>query len=265
MAEETKKSNKGCLIALAAVGVLMVLGYFGVMFFLNKAKSVVENIAEGVGASPQMIEEVTSLNKDYPFEKPANNMIAESQVQKFIAIKHDFADRIKEHEAAFKNLDERTKAGQGGFSEAMEGFKILGEIRGDFLKSLKNHRMSPKEYSYLTTQIYQTYFATAVEQMSESMETAQTSYSEQIAQVEEQLKDPNLTPEMRQMLQTSVESYKQLMAQTETSVAGMEEQAEKLPKENVELLNKYRTELEQLNTWGWEFWGLPMIAAGEDQ
>ncbi len=265
MTEETKKSNKGCLMALAAVGVLMILGYFGVMYFFNKAKTAVEGFAEGLGASPKMIEEVKSLNADFPFEKPANNMISESQVQKFIAIKQDFAGRIKEHEAAFKDLDERTKAGEGGYKEAMEGFKILGEIRRDFLQSLKNHRMSPKEYSYLTTQIYQTYFAAAVEQMSESMETAQTNYSEQIAQVEQQLNDPNLTPEMKQMLEATLESYKQLMAQTESSVAGMQEQAEKLPPENIELLNKYRSELEQLNTWGWEFWGLPMIAVGSEE
>jgi hypothetical protein len=264
MAEETKKSGKGCLIALAAVGVLMILGYFGVMFFLSKAKTVVEGIAEGVGASPKMIAEVKSLNDDFPFEKPADNRISENQVQKFIAIKQDFAGRIKEQEAAFKDLDERTKAGEGGYKEAMEGFKILGEIRRDFLQSLKNHRMSPKEYSYLTTQIYQTYFAAAVGQMSESMETAQTGYSEQIAQVEAQLKDPNLTPEMREMLQTSLESYKQMMEQTQTSVAEMEEQAEKMPQENIALLNKYRSELEQLNTWGWEFWGLPLIAGAEE-
>ena len=264
MAEEKKKSNKGCLIALAAVGVVMILGYFGVMFFLSKAKSVVEGIAEEVGATPQMIEEVKSLNDDYPFEKPSNNMIAESQVQKFITIKKDFADKIKGHEAAFKDLDERTQGGQGGFSEAMEGFKILGEIRRDFLKSLKNHHMSPKEYSYLTTQIYQTYFAAAVEQMSQAMDSTQTSYSQQIAQMEEQLKDPNLTTEMRQMLQTTLDSYKQMMEQTQTGVATMEAETGKLPRENVEILNKYRTDLEQLNTWGWEFWGLPLVAAGEE-
>lgn len=261
MAEETKKSGKGCLIALAAVGVLMILGYFGVMFFLNKAKTVVEGIAEGVGATPKMIEEVKSLNEDYPFEMPVDSRITENQVQKFISIKQDFADKIKRHEAAFKDLDERTQAGQGGYKEAMEGFKILGEIRRDFLQSLKNHGMSPKEYSYLTTQIYQTYFAAAVEQMSESLDTAQSSYSQQIAQLEEQLQDPNLTPEMRQMLQSSLESYKQLLEQTETNVSEMEEQTEKLPPENIELLNKYRPQLEELNTWGWEFWGLPLVVS----
>lgn len=264
MAEE-KKSNKGCLIALAVVGVIMILGYFGVMFFLNKAKSVVENIAEGVGASPEMLEEIKSLNGDYPFEKPVNNVISENRVQTFISIKKDFADRIKQHEADFKDLDARTQAGQGGFQEAMEGFKILGEIRRDFLASLKKHNMSPKEYSYLTTQIYQTYFAAAAEQMSQALDTAQTSYSQQIAQVEEQLKDSNLTPEMRQMLETSLENYKQMMEQTQASVGEMEKETEKMPRENIELLNKYRGELEQLNTWGWEFWGLPLIAAGEEQ
>ncbi len=170
MAEETKKSGKGCLIALAAVGVLMILGYVGVMFFLNKAKTVVEGIAEGVGATPKMIEEVKSLNEDYPFEMPVDGRITENQVQKFISIKQDFADKIKRHEAAFKDLDERTQAGQGGYKEAMEGFKILGEIRRDFLQSLKNHGMSPKEYSYLTTQIYQT---GAIEQVSPAVGRAQ--------------------------------------------------------------------------------------------
>ncbi len=265
MTEETKPKGKGCLIALGAVGVFLIIAYFGVMFFLNRAKTFVENVAEGVGATPEMIEEVKTLNRTYGFEPPADKRLSEQQVQTFISIKQTFADKIKSHEAQFKELDQRSQGSETGWREVTEGFKVIAEIRRDFLSALKKHGMSPKEYAYLTEQIYSGYLAAAFEsgyeQMQKGMETARETYPQQIAQLEEQLKDPNLTEEMRQSLQASIASYRELMAQAESTTVEMGEQYEKMPKENIELLNKYKSELEQLNTWGFEYWGLALTAA----
>lgn len=265
MTEEKKTKGKGCLIALGAAAVLVVLFYMGVMFFLNRAQTVVEEFAGSMGVAPEMIEEVKTLNKEYGFTPPPNNRITENQVQTFIKIKKDFAGDIKRHEEEFKALEDRTEGREAGFKEFSESLKILGNIRRDFLNSLKHNQMSPREYKYLTEQIYSNYFAAAVQesyvQMSEGMESTQESYQQQMAQFEQQLNDPNLSDDQRETIKTAMENYKNMMQQMQTGVSEMGKQLEKMPRENIEVLNEYREELQELNTLGFEFWGLALTVA----
>lgn len=260
MAEE-KKTSKGCLIALAVLGLFMVLGIIGVTFIFNKAKDVVQDFATGLGVSPEIMEEVQSLNRTYPFEEPEDQRISEKQVKTFISIKEDFADRIKRHESEFKDLEKRSED-EVQFKQVAEAYRLLGDIRRDFLRSLQKHEMSPKEYMYLTHQIYTTYFTTVAktshEQMSEGMGEADKNLQKQLAELEKQLQDPNLSNDMKKALEQSKKSYEKMLTQMRSSTSKMQEEYSKLPEENIELFDKYRSQLEKLNTLGFEYWGLTM-------
>lgn len=268
MTEQPKKSggSKGCLIALGVVGVIMVVGIIGVTIFINKAKDVVEGVAEGMGVSPKMMARVENLNQDYPFEPSPTNRISEPQVKRYLAVKRSFADEVKKHEATLQQLDKRMqKKEQADWSDVTEGFKILGDIRRDFLNSLEQYEMSPKEYAYLTNVIYSTYFVEAsragYEQRAENMRTLREQYKQQAEQLRQQLKNPDLTDEQRQSLETSLESYEKMMAQTKTTVEKMEQEYRKLPPENIELLDRYREQLKNLDTYGYELLGLSLWPA----
>lgn len=257
--------SKGCLITLGVLGAIMVVGMIGLWLVFNKAKDIVGDIATGVGISPEIVERVEELNNKYPFEAPADNGIEEEQVQRFIAIKRSFADRIKQHEAELEELGERA-GDEAGFKEVTEAYKILGDIRRDFLGALNKHEMSPQEYMYLTGLIYATYFTAAAhtgyQQAAEGIEQAREQYQEQLAELDKQLQDPKLTDEMKQAIQQSKKAYEKMMADMKTSAAQMQEQYAELPAPNIELLQKYRAELENLDTAGFEYWGLATMGYG---
>ncbi|MFQ5606170.1 MAG: hypothetical protein ACE5HS_23105 [bacterium] len=269
MAEEKKTKGKGCLIALAVVGVLFIIVAIGSWFVLKKAKNVFENFAEGTGVSPKMIAEAKTLNEQFPFQEPEDNLISERQITTFINIKKDFADKIKKHEAQFEKLSDKSRKEELGFKEIAESWKILGEIRRDFLSSLKRNKMSPKEYVYLSSQIYSTYLAESVhtgyEQMAQGMQTAQESYAEQLKLLEKQLQDPNIPEEVKAGLRTTMQNYETMMQQSMQGKSEYEQAYQKLPQQNIELLKKYRTELENLNTLGFEYWGLALSASAYEE
>ncbi|NIR52352.1 hypothetical protein GWO43_27310 [candidate division KSB1 bacterium] len=217
---EQKKSGKGCLIALAIIGAFFVLVVVAGAFFFYKFKDVAEGVLEGVGASPEMVEQVKSLNQEYPFMEPADNRITEDQIQTFINIKRSFADKIKSREEEFKQFAEEAEQQQQlSLDQYAEAWKKLGEIRRDFLDELRAHQMSPKEYKFLTEQIYASYFGNLAAGVADMAEGAGASSQES---------------------------------------AELEQKVAELPQENLELIQKYQTELQEVNTYGFELWGLPI-------
>ena len=254
--------SKGCLIALGVVGVIAVAGFIAINVFLSKAKDVVEGIAEGAGVAPAMVEQAKSLNEKFHFTPRDNDILTEDQVQKYIEIKADFADKIIPHLQTFKKLDEKSKKSGTDFSDIAEAWKTLGSIHKDFLKSLERHHMSPKEYGYLTKEIYTSYFAALAkenkEQISQAMDDAKSIYEQQMQEFDKQLQDPNLSDEMKESIRKAKEQYKTVISQSEQAVKMGEQKVQEFPAENIRLLNKYRDQLEKLNTFGYEFWGLAL-------
>ncbi len=251
--------NKGCLVALAIVGAIAVAGVIGVTVVFKKAKGVVEDLATGVGVSPEVVENVRTLNEDYDFQAPADNTINEHQVRKFIAIKQDFAAGIKKHQQAFEELEDR--AGEdAGLAEVAESYKILANIRRDFLQSLRDNEMSPREYMFLTGQVYGGYLTSAAkagaEQVRAGMQQAQASYKKQYEELDRQLRDPDISDEVKAGLTQARKSLEAAMTAMETSDVNLPATDRAVPPENARLLDKYRTELLRLDTAGFEYWGL---------
>ncbi len=255
--------KKGCIVVLIIAGALAVLAMIGVTIFLSKTKDIVQDIATGVGVSPEVIDEVKTLNRRYAFDEGSERILSEDQMQRFIQIKEDFADRIQNQREALETLGDEAKGG-AGWQEAAQAYKLLAEIRKDFLRSLDKHRMSPKEYLYLTQQVYGAYFTSSAkqgyEQAAEGMRQAQAGYEDQMKRFEEQLADPKLSEEARKAIRQTQKSYKQAMSEMGSSAEKMKEEAQKLPQENAELIEKYRDKLQRLDTFGFEYWGLSTMA-----
>ena len=205
--------SKGCIIALAVVGVIGVLTTIGIYWVFQKAKDVVEGYAGAFGASPEMIEEAKALNNEFPFTAPEDGIITEPQMEKFIEIKNTFADKIKSHADAFKALKDKQDNDLSGFKEYSETLSLLSDIRRDFIDALKEHKMSPKEYRFLSTQVFGAYYGS-----------------------------------MGQMIaQHNAEASKEI--------------SEAINEQNVELFNRYRDQINHLETAGFEFWGWGTIFA----
>ncbi len=251
-------SGKGCLIGVVVVGIVAAVS---VNYMYKAGKGALEDIASGIGVSPDLVEEAQDLNRKYAFSKPNDDGISEDQIKKFIAIKQDFAGKFNRHRSELEALGERAD-GETGFGEAREAYKILGEIRRDFLKSLRENEMSPREYAFLTGQIYGTYLADAAkksyEQVSSALPTARENMKQQLAALRERIADPATSAEMRKSLEQAMESLQGAMQDVSAGQQELKEEYKKLPEKNIELVNKYRAELENLNTLGIEYWGLAM-------
>lgn len=204
--ESIHKSGQGCYIAVGIAGVIAVILIIAVFFLLRKAKNVVEDYADAFGASPQMIKEAKSLNEQYPFQEPENGVITEEQLQRFIEVKKEFAQTVKDHQAELQAMENSELEGESGFREFRQTLKVLADIRRDFLEALKKHHMSPKEYRFLTEQVYELYFGSLIENIPYDSLNVSASPNE-------------LNPQ------------------------------------NVELLNKHRKQLQEVETLGFEFWG----------
>ncbi len=258
--------STGCMVTLAVVGVVAIAGVVGVSWFFKKAANVVEDIATGVGVSEEVQEDIASLNDDYEFDRPEDNRISEGRLRTYISIKEGIAGRIEQYKQRFEEIEQRTKDGSG-WDEVADAYKALGDIRTDFLKSLRNHKMSPKEYGFLTEQVYQTYFVSAATQAADQYSSAISSAKPQVAaqmeQLKAQLQNQALSDEQRKSLKQGIENYKAAMQQAQQGVAEMQQKYEDLPQENRELLDKYRDQLEVLKTAGWEFWGLVLSGGGQ--
>lgn len=202
---DDKKSRKGCIIGLVIVGIITVVVVIGANMIFKKVKDFGEDYLGTFGASPKMIEKVKELNRDFPFEEPEDFTIKEDQIKRFIDIKRSFADRIKDYEEEFKKLDEAKVQGEGGFQEFRQAINVLSDLRQDFLAALGAHKMSPKEYRFLSVQIYTSYLGLALQGLESNIK-----YSSELNQ------------------------------------------------ENIKLLNSYQHELQELNTSGFEFWGVTL-------
>lgn len=204
--ENTHKSGQGCVIAVGIAGVITIILIIAFFFLFRKAKNMVEDYADAFGASPEMIEEAKNLNKQYPFEEPESGVITEEQLQQFIEVKKEFARTVKDHETELQAMENSELEGESGFREFRQTLKVLADIRRDFLQALKKHQMSPKEYRFLTEQVYELYFGTLIENIP----------------------------------------YDSLK---------VDASSKELNPGNVELLNKYRKRLQEVETLGFEFWG----------
>lgn len=249
-------SAKGCFVTLGVVGLVAVVG---LNYVFKTGKSVVEDFAAGVGVSPSLVKETQNLNDKYEFREPEDKRLSEEQLKKFISIKRDFAEKFKEHRQELEALGDKAN-GESGFREARQAYKILGEIRKDFLKSLRRHEMSPREYGFLTAQVYSAYVSKAArkgyEQAASAMPEVKAGMEKQLQELRKQLDNPDLTDEARGALEQARASLKQAMTRAESSGEQLKEKVENLPEVNADLIEKHRSELEDLNTLGLEYWGL---------
>lgn len=202
-----ESKSKGCIIALSVVGAIGLLTMIGIYWIFQKAKDVVQDYAGAFGASPTLIAEAASLNQEFSFEVPEDGIITEAQMERFIDIKKTFAEKIQEHTDAFKALQENNDGGLDGFENYAEALKLLSGIREDFVEALKAHGMSPREYRFLSSQIFGAYYGAMGQMIAEHQEAAQEEINAAINE------------------------------------------------ENVALFNKYKDQINYLETAGFEFWG----------
>ncbi len=223
---EEKKGGKGCLIALGVVGVFAAIVLAGVVFMVFKAKDFVVEFTQGVGLTEEVREQIRDLNERYAFTVPADSVLTEEQVQKFIQVKRTFAKQVRQRLEEFQTRLEQSKEDvrELDFKSYAEAFKVLGEIRQELLAALERFQMSPAEYRFLTQYIYQIHVADLTTGLAEWAKTSNMK----------------------------LQDWEQV-----------ERAMQRIPQKNQALIQKYASELQDVYTYGFELWALPVSGSLE--
>ena len=243
----TKVVLIGCVAII--VGVIIVIAAGG--FFV---RSKFKEFTEGPGETEKAIEQ---LSKEYPFKEPANGVISEQQLKRFLAVRKQIFSVYKKYEAELKKLEGK----DADFSVLTKGLTFFNELRKEHAGALAAQKMSREEYQYIVNAVYKTWMASGTKDVMKDQsfgDLAEKQLKESIEGIDKQLKDPGTPETVKQALQkTRDELQQQLDNLPKNSVVKqMDSTLESVPAENLALFKKYEKEIKEYSMAGLELAGL---------
>jgi hypothetical protein len=248
----------GCVVLLAGAAVVGVVGA-GAFW----AKSKVTEMTGGIEKMQAKTEEIEGWERKaeaHAYTAPADGVIAEGRLVKFLDVRKQVFGVYQQHQAEFKELEAKSKASgdQPSFSDAMAGMgkvaSLFGEVRLTQMKALAEAGMNPAEYRDIQMAVYKS--AWAAESVKSSGKMPSEAAADARRQMEEALQKGLAEAQKHGVpgAGMSEEQQKQLAE----SMKGMDEAAKSLdvPKANVELFRKYEADLKRYAMSGLEFIGL---------
>jgi hypothetical protein len=146
----------GCGIAAVVGGAVLAVVVFGGLWWA-KGK------AEQFTGQEAKIEELKKKANAVPFTEPADGVVREDRLVKFLAIRRRVFDVYAKHK---DELEAMNKKKQADFSDVTRGLGVLGEVRMAQAQALADVGMSDDEYRYLLQQVYKTLRASEIAKAS---------------------------------------------------------------------------------------------------
>jgi hypothetical protein len=243
----TKVLLIGCIAVVVGVIVVIAAGGF---FVRSKFKEFTEGSSEAEKTTQQ-------LSKDYPFTAPANGVLTEDQLKRFLAARRQIYSVYQKYESEFKKLEGK----DADLSVLTKGWSFWKELRNEHARALTAQRMSPEEYRYIVNVVYKTWAASGTKDALKDgsfEDAAEKQLKESIATIDRQMQNPG-TPEVtkKALQKTRDELQKQLdNLPDNTIVKKMDDTLDSIPPENLALLKKYETEIRKYSMAGLELAGL---------
>jgi hypothetical protein len=139
----------GCGIAVVVGGVMLAAVVFGGLWWA-KGK------AEQFTGRETQIEELKKKANAVPFTEPADGIVREDRLLKFLEIRRRVFDVYAKHKDQLEALNKKKQA---DFSDVTNGLSVLGEVRLAQAQALADVGMSDDEYRFLIQQVYKTLWA----------------------------------------------------------------------------------------------------------
>ncbi|XXF75634.1 hypothetical protein P2318_21545 [Myxococcaceae bacterium GXIMD 01537] len=253
---------KKVLIGLGiGCGVLVLLGVIGVGVTAYFAKKALGGAIEASKQTQAQETELQELNKTFAFTPPADGEVLalqEARLNDYFAVRDSALPVFKEFEAkAAKYNDFKDgpdgKGAQPSVSDALEAgtimIEILPKVRGAYIEGLKQHRMSPVEFTSITGAIYNSYIADSANQFDEATENQREGLESGLAELRQQLEDPELSEEVRANLkeqEATLQTQLDGLAEVEKKGLGIKvsEKARDVAAANLKLLEKFKDRIE---------------------
>lgn len=238
----------GCGIAL----VVAVLGVVGVVIGgAYWAKSKVESVA----AEQKQIEDLRTKANEAEFTAPADGLVQEDQIVRFLAVRKGVYDVYSKNEAFIESMKDDKKKEQANFSDVRKMFSLVNEVRLAQARAQVEHRMSDAEYSFLVGQIYKSSWAAHVadqtggKTVTEATDEANRKAIEQMKEAAERAGEQS--PQMKEALEKQVGALEEHADEAHQAAVAAD-----VPPQNVALFKKYEADLKKYAMSGLELIGL---------
>ncbi|HKC13255.1 MAG TPA: hypothetical protein VKI41_14590 [Vicinamibacteria bacterium] len=248
----------GCGIAVLLGGVVVIVG-LGAGAYWVKGKA--QQYAGDIKAKTDEINKYEKEANRNPFTAPADGVIQEDKLQKFLGVRKDVHAVYQQHKPEFDSLSERTKHKKDmSLSETVEGATMVARLVADIrlvqMKALAAAGMSEAEYRYIQQAVYSSGWASEFQKqsggkqpadmMAEPLKQTQTTSLDALRKAGE-AGVPGASLPSEADLQKAGEAMKQLGASAE----GL-----RVPQANIDLFRKYEADIKQYAMSGLAFAGL---------
>lgn len=221
----------GCFIVLFLGGVAMIAGFGGLLWWgKGKLQQVTKN--------EENIQALQRKANAAPFTRPADGVISEDRLVKFIDVRKRVFSVYEKHRATFEAAAQKKQA---DFSDVTNALGVINEIRTVQAQALADAGMNTDEYAFMVESIYKTAWAAEVADAHDGKSVSETT-GEALGQVQKQLEGSS-TPEAAAALE-------QLRSAAEQATAL------DVPKANIELFKRHEDEIKKYAMAGLEMVGL---------
>lgn len=132
------------LLGIFAVLLLMCVGG-GLWFFSSGAWDQAEGFFGETMKLKSSAEGLEKLQKELPFEAPADGLVAEARLQAWLSIR----ERLQPKAQEFNAWAEAHQGQQGDFKDAREAIGMIGGLMGESVAAMRENAMSPAEYRFI--------------------------------------------------------------------------------------------------------------------
>jgi hypothetical protein len=146
----------GCGIAVVVGGVMLAAVVFGGLWWA-KGK------AEQFTGRETQIEELKKKANAVPFTEPADGLVSEERLVKFLDVRRRVFDVYAKHK---DELEAMNKKKQADFGDVTRGLGVLAEVRLAQAQALADVGMSEAEYHFLIQQVYKSLWASEAAKVS---------------------------------------------------------------------------------------------------
>jgi hypothetical protein len=232
----------GCTIAAVGAGIVAIVALGGAAYWL-KGK------AEGVVAKAEEIGKYEKQANANPFTEPADGLIQEPRLVKFLNTRKAIYAVYELHRADFAGMENKKQA---DFSDITKFAGLIGEIRLAQAQALAAEHMSEAEYRYLQLAVYKSAWAQASEketgkQTGEAMADALKQMGDTAREGMNKARDAGAAGPTDEQLRQAQEATNEMARQA---------QSLKVPEQNIALFHKYQADIQKYAMAGLAMIGL---------
>jgi len=233
-------------------GIALVVGGIAVIVALGAAGWWFKGKIESVAADQEKIDALQRKADQVPFDPPADGVLAEERLVKFLEIRKRVHGVYEKYKAELEGMGEKKQADLGDVTRA---FGMINELRLAQVQALADVGMSQAEYAHFVETIYRTLWASEIERStgksaSEAVGDAARAIEQAMSAAKREAHEEGAHGAEEQVAQAQEEAA-QALREASDEVRTLD-----VPQANIELFRKYEDEIKKYAMGGLELIGL---------